>query len=82
MNQTDDRILSLLEESGLLLSPSVIAVNLEYSRNWTSKRLSRLLDAGLVEKNDSSYYRITDLGQQYLAGTIDAEVLERESEPE
>lgn len=79
MNQTDDRILDLLDESGLLLSPAVIAVNLDYSRNWVSKRLARLLEAGLVEKSESSYYEITDLGQQYLSGQIEAEVLEENS---
>lgn len=76
MNQTDDRILALLDESDLLLSPAVIAVNLNYTRNWVSKRLARLLDAGLVEKPESSYYQITELGRQYLEGEIDAEVLE------
>jgi biotin operon repressor len=82
MNQTDDRILSLLDESGLLLSPSVIAVNLEYSRNWVSSRLSRLLEAGLVEKSEPSYYSISELGQQYLSGEIDAQTLETKGDSE
>jgi predicted transcriptional regulator len=76
MNQTDDRILSLLEESGLMLSPAVIAVNLDYSRGWVSKRLRKLLEAELVEKSESSYYKITEQGKQYLAGEIEADVLE------
>nr|WP_254280668.1 winged helix-turn-helix domain-containing protein [Halomicroarcula marina] len=79
MNQTDDRILALLDESGLMLSPAVIAVNLDYTRNWVSKRLALLLDAGLVQKSQSSYYEITDLGEQYLSGEIDASVLEDKS---
>jgi len=76
MNQTDDRILSLLEESGLILSPAVIAVNLDYSRGWVSKRLRKLLEAKLVERSESSYYTITERGEQYLAGEIEADVLE------
>lgn len=76
MNQTDDRILALLEESGLLLSPAVIAVNLDYTRNWISKRLRKLLEAGLVKKSQSSYYEITELGEEYLAGEIAADILE------
>ncbi|WP_424005691.1 MarR family transcriptional regulator (plasmid) [Haloarcula salina] len=79
MNQTDDRILALLSESGLMLSPAVIAVNLDYTRNWVSKRLALLLDAGLVQKSQSSYYEITDLGEQYLTGEINASVLEDKS---
>jgi predicted transcriptional regulator len=76
MNQTDDRILMLLDESGLLLTPATIAVNLDYTRNWVSKRLSRLLDAGLVERTDSAHYRITELGQDYIAGEVEADLLE------
>jgi len=76
MNQTDDRILSLLEESGLMLSPAVIAANLDYTRGWVSKRLRKLLEAGLVEKSQSSYYEITERGEKYLVGEIEAGILE------
>ena len=76
MNQTDDRILLLLEESGLMLSPAVIAANLDYTRGWVSKRLRKLLEAELVEKSQSSYYEITERGEQYLVGEIDADILE------
>jgi DNA-binding IclR family transcriptional regulator len=78
MNQTDDRVLELLKESGLKLNPSAIAVNLEYSRSWVSRRCKMLLDAGLVETTEDSYYRITDRGRAYLAGELDAEDLERD----
>lgn len=77
MNQTDDRILELLEESGLELSPAVMAVNLEYSRNWISRRTSALQDAGLVEPVEGSYYQITDRGRAYLDGDLDADELEK-----
>ena len=76
MNQTDDRILELLDESGLILSPAVIAVNLEYSRSWISRRISKLVNAGLVETINEGYYRITDLGRDYLEGEIDVKELE------
>jgi len=78
MNQTDDRILELLEESELILSPAVLAKNLDYTRNWVSRRMSRLLEAGLVEQVDGSYYQISELGHAYLAGELDAEDLEQE----
>lgn len=76
MNQTDNRILDLLEESGLILSPAVLAKNLDYSRNWVSRRASKLEEADLIESVDGSYYRITDLGRAYLEGDLDAEDLE------
>ncbi len=76
MNQTDDRILELLNESGLILSPAVIAKNLQYSRSWVSERTGKLVNAGLVEQVDDGYYRISSLGQAYLEGSVDAEELE------
>ncbi|MFB6200440.1 MAG: winged helix-turn-helix domain-containing protein [Halorhabdus sp.] len=80
MNQTDDRILELLDESGLDLSPSVIAHNLEYSRSWVSRRLSKLSDASLIEVQSSNYYAITERGKQYLVGDLDAEELQPDEE--
>ncbi|GAA0555823.1 MarR family transcriptional regulator [Halorubrum ejinorense] len=76
MNQTDDRILELLAESDLILTPAVIGKNLEYTRNWVSRRISKLEDASLVEPVDSGYYRITERGRAYLSGEIDADELE------
>jgi len=70
MNQTDDRVLELLAESGLVLTPAVIAKNLEYSRNWVSRRVGKLEDAGLVEQVDPGYYRISELGHAYLDGEL------------
>lgn len=71
MNQTDDRILEVLEESGLILSPMVIAKNLEYSRSWISERISKLENSGLIEEVDSGYYMISDTGIAYIEGEID-----------
>ena len=76
MNQTDDRILELLDESDLILTPAVMARNLDYTRNWVSRRVGKLESAGLIEPIDSGYYRISDRGRAYLAGDLDAEDLE------
>lgn len=78
MTQGDDRILETLESSGLTLSPRVIAENTDYSGNYINKRIRRLADAGLVERMDEGLYRISELGQDYLAGDLDAEDLEKE----
>jgi len=77
MNQTDNRILDLLDESDLILSPNVMAINLDYTRNWVSRRVSKLLDAGLVEQVNGAHYRITDKGRDYLSGEIDTKELEK-----
>jgi len=77
MNQTDDRILETLDESGMILTPVVLAQNLDYSRTWVSTRISKLVEAGLVENPESSFYQITDRGRDYLSGDLKAEQLEK-----
>ncbi len=67
----DDRILEALATSGLVLSPSVIAFNIDKSRSEVNRRLSALVDHGLVARVKRGYYKITEAGEQYLAGDID-----------
>lgn len=75
MTKADDYILETLADSELVLSPSVIAYNIDYTRNYVTGRLGKLLEAGLVERPDSGMYRIADRGRAYLAGELDAEDL-------
>lgn len=74
---TDERILELLS-TGMMLSPQVIAKNIGKSRSHVSRRLSELTDYGLVERVERGYYEITDLGEEYLEGELDADNLEPE----
>lgn len=67
----DDRILELLDSSGLILSPSVIAINIDKSRDEVNRRLTILLDHNLVTRVKRGYYEITDRGQEYLTGELD-----------
>lgn len=76
MTQGDDRILETLADSGLILSPSVIAINTDYTRNYINKRVAILLENGLVNRVNEGYYVITEKGRQYLAGELDAHELE------
>ena len=78
MTQADDRLLETLEDSGLILSPRILAVNTDYSRHYVSERLAVLLDGELVEKENGGLYRITDRGRAYLAGDLDADDLRLE----
>jgi DNA-binding IclR family transcriptional regulator len=65
---TDHFLLELLEETDLILSPAVLARNLDYNRVTVSRRLTELTDYGLVERVDRGKYRITEFGEQYLRG--------------
>ncbi|EMA03890.1 phage PhiH1 repressor protein [Haloferax mediterranei ATCC 33500] len=76
MNQTDDQVLELLDESDLILLPAVVVMNLDYTRNWGSRRMSKLNDAGVIEEVERGYYRISSKGRAYLTGEIDAVELE------
>lgn len=75
----DDRILEVLDSSGLVLSPTIIAENIGKSREEVSRRLSSLVDYQLAKKVRRGRYEISDLGSAYLAGETDAEELERET---
>jgi hypothetical protein len=54
-----------------VLSPAVIALNIDKSRSEVNRRLSELVDIGLVERVKRGYYEITDAGEQYLSGDLD-----------
>ena len=73
---TDERILEALDSSGMILSPAVIARNIDRSREEVTRRLSDLVKYGLASRVERGYYEITDLGEQYLEGDLDADDLE------
>ena len=82
MTQGDDRILETLAESEMILSPSVIAINTEYTRNYVNKRMAVLLENGLIIKVQDGYYEITEQGRAYLTGDLNAEELEGDKKSE
>jgi predicted transcriptional regulator len=75
MTQLDDEILELLDSSNLILSPSIIAFNIDRSREGVADRIAMLTDYGLVEKVERGKYRITEEGEQYLRGELDVSEL-------
>lgn len=75
---TDERILEALNSSGMILSPAVIAKNIDRSREEVTRRLSDLVEYGLVSRVERGYYEISELGEQYLAGDLNADDLQPE----
>ncbi|WIV68435.1 transcriptional regulator [Natrialbaceae archaeon AArc-T1-2] len=75
----DERILEAFSTSGMILSPAVIAKNIDKSRDEVNRRLSVLVEYGVVTRVERGYYEITELGEQYLAGEIDANSIEPDS---
>ena len=76
MTQADERILEFLAAKEIAASPSVIAVNIDYTKEYISRRCNKLEDAGLLQRVEARHYRVTDLGEQYLDGDIDPNEIE------
>jgi predicted transcriptional regulator len=77
MTQADERILEFLAEKEIVASPSVIAANIDYTGEYISRRCRELANEGLLQRVDASNYRLTDLGNRFLEGEINADQLER-----
>lgn len=79
MAPMDDRILELFHSSDLVLTPAIIAYNIDHSREEVNRRLSELEEHGLVERVERGKYRITELGEEYLHGQLHVSLLESEN---
>ncbi|WP_424015193.1 transcriptional regulator [Halorubrum xinjiangense] len=78
MTPMDDRVLEVLD-AGLVLSPTIIAYNIDKSREAVGRRLSKLSEAGLVDRIERGRYEITDSGQSYLTGEVAVDDLQNRS---
>lgn len=66
----DDAILDLFHITDLVLTPSIVAYNTDYSRDEVNRRLTELEQRGFVERVERGKYRITVMGKQYLEGPL------------
>ncbi len=78
MTQADERIMEFLQDKDIVASPVVIAANIDYTGEYISRRCRELAEAGLLQRVDSSNYRLTEFGERFLIGDIQPEELERE----
>lgn len=70
MLPVDDAILHLFHTSDLVLTPSIVAYNIEYSREEVNRRLAELEERGYVERVERGKYRVTALGRQYIESPV------------
>lgn len=70
MSKSQYRILEALADAEILAvqSPSLIALNLDFSRQHVSRSLAELVERDLVEKVDTGKYRITQAGRAEVTG--------------
>jgi len=80
-DSSDDRILEYLSETDFA-APKEIADATSKNNDYIGRRCRVLKELGLVETPGRGLYRITDLGEQYLAGDLDARELEDEDADE
>ncbi|MXR21364.1 transcriptional regulator [Halobacterium sp. PCN9] len=64
----DDEILEVLYSTRLVLTPAVIAYNIEYSREEVNRRLRRLESEGMVERVQRGKYQLSERGKRYVDG--------------
>ncbi|RZH69462.1 transcriptional regulator [Natrinema altunense] len=64
----------------MILSPAVTAKNIDRSREEVTRRLTVLVEYGFVTRVERGYYEIDEVGVQYLAGELDADELEPDSD--
>jgi DNA-binding transcriptional ArsR family regulator len=58
----DREILALLGNTGVIMTPAVIAKNIDRARSSISRRLNTLEAGGMVEKVERGHYKISDEG--------------------
>lgn len=82
MTKADERILEFLQEEGNH-QPSHMAhlmpdegADLDFHRNYLGRRCRELANAGLLVNIGNGVYTITDKGEAFLAGELDAATLE------
>lgn len=66
----DEAILQLFHTTDLVLSPSIVAFNIDYSRSEVNRRVIELESRGFLSKIDRGKYRIDDRGVEYMRGPV------------
>lgn len=80
MAPVDYEILLFFENHDIQVSPRVLAVNIDYDRQYVSKRCRTLSEAGLLETVTTGLYQLSETGRAYLAGELDGSDLVADEE--
>jgi predicted transcriptional regulator len=74
MTRTDDEILEYIEENGAG-TPKSIADALSRNNDYIGRRCRKLAESGLLSRPSTGFYTITEEGESYLSGDLDADDL-------
>lgn len=75
-SKIDYLIWNFLEDHDIVFSPKVLALNIDYDRQYVGRRLRAMVDAGLIRQHDRGVYELSDLGREFLAGDLSVEEVE------
>ena len=84
----DDAILELLDESDMVLTPKVMAFQIDYDYTYLRQRLGVLKEHGLIDHpadapsgvSRTGVYAITPLGRRFLNGDVTRDEMEAVAE--
>lgn len=76
MKPVDYEIMLFFGTHDILVSPKVLSANIDYDRQYVSKRCGTLTEAGLLKTDGSGLYHLSETGTAYLAGSLDGDSLE------
>lgn len=54
----------------------MLALNIDYDRQYVGRCLRAMVDAGLIHQHDRGVYELSDLGREFLAGDLPVEEVE------
>lgn len=74
MMPVDDKIMEYLQSEGTS-TPSRIGEGIGNDSNYVTQRCSELTNRGLLQRIARGVYQLTDQGQAYLEGDLDASTL-------
>ena len=60
----------------IITNPSSLAANIGYEAGYIADRCLMLTRYGIVEQLDGPKYRLTELGEQFVAGNVGEDELE------
>lgn len=73
MNLVDDRILELIHEEGPKSQAMVVDDDrVDWNIQYVGRRIRTLAEAGLLIEVGNGVYQITEDGEEYLEGELDA----------
>lgn len=79
MNPVDDRILELLADEGAG-TPKSLADSIGHNNDYVGVRCRELAAFGLLRRPSRGLYLLSEEGQAYLEGELDADDLEKDEE--